>query len=262
VRKSPRADATRPGHGHRMEDGNMSASEQLSLFPATGNHPNLRHEFHDGQRFGRLVTIEDVRLRGSRGWARYWICRCDCGTVKAVPSGNLVAGRTSSCGCFHNDLLRQANFKHGLSTEPEYIVWVAMLQRCGNPKNKDYPDYGGRGITVCDRWRDFANFISDVGARPSSKYSIDRYPDNNGNYEPGNVRWATATEQVYNRRPQKKRGTHCCHGHEFTPENTYWTSDSWRVCRTCSRERARKQYYKKRKKPSLPLIQSRVEEAG
>ena len=99
--------------------------------------------------------------------------------------------------------------RHGLTAcgrsngTPEYAVWKMLKQRCLNPRARKYPDYGARGITVCERWRDsFVAFLADVGPRPGPGYSIDRFPDNDGNYEPGNVRWATAKEQAANRRPR------------------------------------------------------------
>lgn len=94
-------------------------------------------------------------------------------------------------------------FKHGLSRSPEYTCWRGIRHRCLNPRARVFKHYGGRGITVCERWLTFENFYADVGPRPSPAHSIDRYPDNDGNYEPGNVRWATITEQNLNTRRTK-----------------------------------------------------------
>ena len=136
-------------------------------------------------------------------WNGLWFCRCICGNVKAITTVRLTGTRphTKSCGCF------QANFKHGHTkhnspSTPEYSAWEGMNQRCSNPNTHRYDRYGGRGITICGRWRGehgFQNFFSDIGLRPSPGHSLDRWPDPNGNYEPNNVRWATQAEQNRNR---------------------------------------------------------------
>lgn len=129
---------------------------------------------------------------------------------------------------------RRNSGQGGLSTSPEYQVWRNMISRCMDAANVSFDDYGGRGITVCERWLEFLNFYADMGPRPTRSHSIDRI-DNDRGYEPGNCRWVTWSEQMLNRRKR----THCCRGHEFTEVNTR-TYRGERYCRTCGRERARR----------------------
>lgn len=164
-------------------------------------------QFRDlkGLRLGRLTVIK--RLGKTRtGGEYFWRILCDCGRTKQVRSTSLTRNKrpTRCCGLAGCPIKKEVfKKKHGKSGTPLYKCWLAMKQRCRNPKNKAFPDYGGRGIKVCERWSVFLNFLSDVGEKPSSEHSLDRYPNNNGNYEPGNVRWATRTEQNNN---QRKRG--------------------------------------------------------
>lgn len=125
----------------------------------------------------------------------YWDCICICGNKRAVFQSSLLSGKSQSCGC-----LGGGRKKLPFRDSPEYMVWSNMKRRCNDPNNAGYVYYGARGIKVCDRWLVFENFIADMGLRTSPKHSLDRV-DNDGNYEPSNCRWATAKEQVANRRP-------------------------------------------------------------
>lgn len=148
----------------------------------------------EGKRFGKLLVIKDVGVN-NRG-TYMWLCKCDCGKEKVVKGATLVEGTTKSCGC-----LLGKKTKHGLANAPEYNVWIGMKERCYNPLSTGYYKYGGRGITVCERWKNsFERFYEDMGIRPSDLHSIDRYPNNDGNYEPLNCRWATDKEQLRNTR--------------------------------------------------------------
>jgi hypothetical protein len=132
------------------------------------------------------------------------LCRCDCGTEKPVRVQNLLRGNVRSCGCLRAGLHGAPIGNHGLSGHPLYNSWVAIVSRCTKPDHRDWPNYGGRGITVCARWlgaSGLANFIADAGEKPSPRHSLDRI-DNDGGYEPGNIRWATQKEQLANQRPR------------------------------------------------------------
>lgn len=151
-----------------------------------------------GKRFGDLVVRWRVGSRANgRGTTPTWLAACDCGAVAVVTGANLRGGHTKSCGC--------RAIRHGLYGTPEYRAYMAMVRRCVNPTNRKWRDYGGRGIAVCDRWRGrdgFRVFVEDMGPRPTTKHSLDRI-NNNGNYEPGNCRWATPTQQQNNKRTSR-----------------------------------------------------------
>lgn len=126
--------------------------------------------------------------------------RCECGTVKSMRIHSVLDGNTKSCGCRKTAATKRTFTTHGKTNTPEYRVYHEMRKRCLNPNNDSYDRYGGRGIVICARWLDsFEAFLSDMGERPTAKHSLDRI-NNEGNYEPGNVRWATAKDQGNNRR--------------------------------------------------------------
>src|ERR1700721_2872348 len=152
-----------------------------------------------GRRFGRLVVLAFVEMAGRRS---RWLCRCECETAKVIDGGNLRSGGVRSCGCLQKEKWHAIITKHGGCGTAEYKVWSGMNDRCHRKKNKRYSDYGGRGITVCKRWRrpgGFPAFLEDMGPRPSPKHSIDRRDCNLG-YSPENCKWGTEDEQRNNRR--------------------------------------------------------------
>lgn len=156
----------------------------------------------DHKRFGRLTVIA---RSVSPGLAR-WDCVCDCGNVIAVKRAALSSGHTKSCGCFKSQRLsdlNKARTTHGASSSSTYHTWQAMHDRCANPNNKHYKNYGGRGIKVCVRWREFSNFLADMGHRPAPALTLDRR-NNDGNYSPSNCRWVSRSVNNYNRRPSSE----------------------------------------------------------
>ena len=158
-----------------------------------------------GQRFGRLTVIDRAKdYISPKGCHRpMWLCRCDCGNEIVTDTTKLKSKHTQSCGCLKNGKTSERFKKHGKSRTKAHNEWVGIKQRCLNTRCFDYKDYGGRGITVCDRWRDsFVSFYEDVSKLPhfgENGYSLDRI-DTNGNYEPNNVRWASLQTQNNNKR--------------------------------------------------------------
>lgn len=153
-----------------------------------------------GKVFNRLTVLERSPLKTNYG-KPLWLCVCSCGSMTKVMTVDLTRGKKKSCGCLRNDC--KSNLSHGQGSPKnktrEYRIWQGIIQRTTNKNAPAYHHYGGRGITVCDQWRDFNNFFNDMGKCPTEKHSIDRI-DNNGNYEPVNCKWALSKTQQRNRR--------------------------------------------------------------
>lgn len=149
-----------------------------------------------GMVFDRLTVLNEV---GNKNGRIHWLCKCVCGNICEVPSTSLLTANTKSCGCLQRDITIQRSTSHGLSHLPEYQIWAAIKKRCFNVNDSFYHRYGGRGISVSERWlNSFENFYADMGPRPSDKHSIDRI-NNDGNYEPGNCRWSSYEDQAKNK---------------------------------------------------------------
>jgi len=157
-----------------------------------------------GQRFGRLLVIRKVEHPDKKN--SRWLCRCDCGSEKDVRASHLKSGNVQSCGCFAREMSSQRSTKHGnciaKKRSPEYLSWVAMMQRCYNKNHVAFEKYGEAGIQVCGSWHDFINFLNDMGNRPKNT-SLER-TNNNLGYFKENCKWASSSEQQNNRKNNLK----------------------------------------------------------
>lgn len=172
-------------------------AEKVGVLKNPNYKDDLRLGVSAGMKFNRLTVVCEVERKHPK--IPLFLCRCDCGNETKVNKYHLISWHTSSCGCRQKQYAAKRLNSHGKLETPTYRSWYAMLTRCTNKNTKSYHHYGGRGITICDKWMSsFENFLHDMGERPLKK-SLDRI-DVNGNYEPDNCRWATALEQARNTR--------------------------------------------------------------
>lgn len=170
---------------------------------AEGRVRNRPLKDYCGQRFGRLTALSLSERDASKENNHLWLFRCDCGNEKLARIKLVRGGKTRSCGCLAREAVVSRNTTHGLTKEnaAEYRSWKDMRSRCNNPRDSDFADYGGRGISVCDAWADFSAFLADMGPRPEH-HTLDRI-DVNAGYSPANCRWAGAVQQANNKRSNR-----------------------------------------------------------
>jgi hypothetical protein len=200
-----------------------------------------------GEKYGRLTVIE--RRDRTEQSVR---CMCECGELVQTRADRLASGGIKSCGCLAQETRRTApagrrsysadgnpNWRGGMRKHPLYTRWSHMIRRCHDERHKQYVDYGGRSIAVCERWRtNFWAYVADLGPQPSPEMSVDRI-NNDAGYGPDNCRWATPSQQSSNCRPRVHRQLdRCLSGkHDLTPENVYVSPRGGRNCKQCARDR-------------------------
>lgn len=178
-----------------------------------------------GQKFGRLKVMPAYR-HDKKIHTTFWLCKCDCGNFTFVKRTNLISGNTKSCGCYAKQVKKEINTRHDMSDTKFYNTWRSMKGRCLNPNNHKYPSYGGRGITICNSWLVFENFMEDMyelylghcSEYGEDNTQLDRI-NNNGNYEPNNCKWSTRVEQATNRRDSRWFKSTSPEGIEYTSNN-------------------------------------------
>lgn len=180
---------------HPFSEGFLDSLRGLVIF-GTDNVPKATNAV--GMRFHKLVVL--YQISGSRKSPSKVICQCDCGNTTMQFKNNVTSGKVKSCSCHKNRLAKENHLKHGMHGTKIYAVWASMIQRCCNPKNKSFHNYGGRSIQVCIAWQSsFEQFYKDVGNRPTPAHTLDRI-DNSSNYEPDNIKWSLVDEQANNKR--------------------------------------------------------------